>query len=228
MRLTFPSRGKAIDIDVALPPGNGRQPAVLVLHGSGGSHDIPALVRELPSHGYVTLVPHYFQCTGTSWADVNSIQQHGVTWGKTVLDAVEYAMGLPRVDPEAVGIIGFSLGGYLAIAVASHDRRMKCVVEFFGGAPEKFLPSINHLPPTLILHGEDDQIVPVRHAKRLQQLCEEKSFSFEIEIYPGAGHSFTGALMQTAMKRAMAFLNQQLKVQSSSQCLRGVTADSRV
>ncbi len=137
-------------------------------------------------------------------------------------------MRLPSVDPESVGLIGFSLGGYLAIAVASHDRRMKCVVEFFGGAPEKFLPSICHLPPTLILHGEDDRVVPVHHANRLRQLCEEKQFPFEIEIYPGAGHSFVGALMQTAMERALVFLDRQLKVQPSAPCRGRITAHSQV
>ena len=86
-------------------------------------------------------------------------------------------------------------------------------MELFGGVPEKFLPSLDHFPPTLILHGEDDHVVPIRHAKRLRQLCEEKQFCFEMEIYSGAGHKFTETLMQTAMERAMVFLNQRLKAQ---------------
>lgn len=218
MRLTFPSRGRDVLIDVALPPSGGRQPAVIVLHGSGGVHDLPRQIHELPVRGYVTLVPHYFQSTDTSWATLDSIQQHGLIWGKTILDAVDFAAKLPDLDPESIGLIGFSLGGYLAVAVAANDRRMKCVVEFFGGAPEKFLPSIDHLPPALILHGEDDRVVPVRHAMRLRQLCEEKNFHCEMEIYRGAGHHFSGQLMQTAMARATTFLERQLKAPRSAHC----------
>lgn len=215
MQLTFSSSGKDIHIDVVLPSSGGRRPTILILHGSGGSSDFPQQVGELARRGYVTLTPHYFESTGTSWADVESIQRHGFTWGRTLLDAVEFARQLPNVNPEMIGLVGFSLGGYLAIAVAAHDARIKCVAEFFGGVPEKFLPTINHLPPTLILHGEEDHIVPLRHAMRLKQLCEEKKFCFEMETYSGAGHNFPEALMQIAIERAMCFLDQQLNAQHS-------------
>lgn len=213
MQLTFASQSKNIRIDVVTPSMGGMRPAVLVLHGSGGISDIPEHVRDLTAHGYTRLAPHYFESTGTSWADPDSIRQYGLTWGKTILDAVEFARRLPNVDPESIGLLGFSLGGYLAIAVAANDRRIKCVAEFFGGVPEKFLPSLDHLPPTLILHGSDDRVVPIRHAMRLKQLCEEKRFCFEIEIYSGAGHKFSETLMQTAMERVMVFLDQRLKAQ---------------
>jgi carboxymethylenebutenolidase len=202
-------------MDLVLPAIGGIRPAVMVLHGSGGVSDFPEDVRELANRGYITLAPHYFESTGTSWADLDSIRRHGLTWGQTVLNAVECARGLPNVDPQSIGLLGFSLGGYLAIAVAAHDRNVKCVAEFFGGVPERFLPSIEQLPPTLIVHGEDDDIVPVRHALELKQLCDEKGFYFEMELYPGAGHNFSGASMHTAIERVIAFLDQRLKVRES-------------
>lgn len=212
-QLTFASCGREIHIDVAVPPAGGVRPAVLVLHGSAGSRDYPENVLELAERGYVILAPHYFESTGTSWADVESIQRHGLTWGKAILAAVEFARRVPNVDPEAIGLLGFSLGGFLAIAVAAHDLRIKCVAEFFGGIPVKFLPAVDHLPPTLILHGEQDRIVPIHHAMRLKQVCEDKQFCFEMEIYPGAGHNFSGTLMQTAMERTMGFLDLHMKAQ---------------
>ena len=202
-------------MDLMLPAMEGTRPAVLVLHGSGGARDFPEEVCELANRGYITLVPRYFESTGTSWADLDSIRRHGLTWGQTLLDAVEFARHLPNVDSQSIGLLGFSLGGYLAVAVAAHDRGIKCVAEFFGGVPERFLPSIEHLPPTLILHGQDDEIVPVRHAVELKQLCEKKGFYFEMELYPGAGHNFSGAFMRIAMKRAMVFLDQKLQAQQS-------------
>jgi carboxymethylenebutenolidase len=221
MQLAFRSGGKDIRIDVGIPPQDGMRPAVLVLHGSGGATDLPDQVRDLAERGYVTLAPHYFESTGTSWADLDSIRRHGLSWGKTILDAVEFARQLSNVDPESIGLLGYSLGGFLAVAVAAHDLRIKCVVEFFGGLPEKFLPTVDHLPPTLILHGEDDRIVPIHHAMRLKRLCEEKRFCFEMEIYPGAGHNFSGPLMRTAMERTMIFLGRRLQAQHSAPVLGG-------
>jgi dienelactone hydrolase len=203
-------------MDLMLPATGGIRPAILVLHGSGGVSDFPEDVREVANRGYITLAPHYFESTGTSWADLDSIRRHGLTWGQTVLDAVKCARRLPDVDSQSIGLLGFSLGGYLAIAVAAHDRDVKCVAEFFGGVPERFLPSIEHLPPTLILHGQDDEIVPVRHALELKQLCENKGFYFEMELYPGAGHNFSGEFMRSATERVIAFLDQQLQVPESA------------
>jgi carboxymethylenebutenolidase len=211
MQLTFLSRSKHIHVDVFHPPMGGSGLTVMVLHGSGGSSDFPEQVRGLTERGYITILPHYFESTGTSWADMESIRRHGSSWGKTVLDAVEFARTLPNVDPESIGLLGFSLGAYLAIAVAAHDRRIRCVAEFFGGVPEKFLSSIDHLPPTLIIHGEEDRMVPVRHAMELKQLCEEKRCHFEMEIYPGVGHNFSGASMRAALERTSVFFDQQLK-----------------
>src|SRR6476620_6586653 len=99
MQLTFRSDSKDIRIDVVVPPQGGMRPAVLVLHGSGGSTDLPGQVRDLAERGYVTLAPHYFESTGTSWADLDSILRHGLIWRKTILNAVEFARQLPNVDP---------------------------------------------------------------------------------------------------------------------------------
>jgi dienelactone hydrolase len=204
-------------MDASIPEGGGRHPTILILHGAegvpGGASEYD---RQLVRRGYVTLAPHYFESTGTSWADLDSIQRHAFTWGKTVVDAVDFATRMPSVDADRIGLLGFSLGGYLAIAVASQDTRVKGVVEFFGGLPEPLAASIERLPPTLILHGDADRVVPIRHAMRLKQLCQEKQVCFEMDIYSGAGHGFTGEVMQTSVERMARFFDQRLKELSMS------------
>ena len=111
MQVTFSSQGKNIRMDVALPSMGGKQPAVLVLHGSGGISDIPEHVRDLSAHGYIRLAPHYFQSTGTSWADPNSIRQYGLTWGRTILDAAEFARRLPKWTPNRLAYLVFPWEG---------------------------------------------------------------------------------------------------------------------
>jgi 2,6-dihydroxypseudooxynicotine hydrolase len=44
--------------------------------------------------------------------------------GVAILDRIE---GHPELDPEAVAFLGMSLGGYMAIRMASHDPRIKAV-----------------------------------------------------------------------------------------------------
>jgi len=44
--------------------------------------------------------------------------------GTAILDEIERR---PELDPRAVGLMGMSLGGYIAIRMAAHDRRVRAV-----------------------------------------------------------------------------------------------------
>jgi len=114
------------------------------------------------------------------------------------------------VDPEAVGLVGFSLGAYLALSVAAVDQRVKAVVDFFGGFPKEMKFFMRRLCPTLILHGDADPTVPVTEAYHLQEILEKRAIPYEMQIYPGAGHGFTGDIWQDARRRTLAFLQKYL------------------
>ena len=113
------------------------------------------------------------------------------------------------VDAGRIGLLGFSLGAYLALSVASVEPRVKAVVEFFGGIPEE-LHGFKRMAPVLILHGEQDRIVPVSEAIRLQQLLQRTGSPYEIKIYPDAGHGFNGLQFLDAGQRTLKFLRKYL------------------
>ena len=131
-------------------------------------------------------------------------------WGKTVWDAVSHAVAQPAIDPQRIGLLGFSLGAYLALSVAAVDARVKAVVEFFGGMPKEMNFFMRRLCPTLILHGDQDATVPVSEAYHLQQLLEKKSIPYEMQIYRGADHKFAGETWDDACRRTLAFLQRYL------------------
>jgi len=62
----------------------------------------------------------------------------------------------------------------------------------------------------LILHGEEDRVVPVTEATRLQQLLERAGTHCEMKLYPGAGHGFSGSQLLDAGQRASQFLKRNL------------------
>jgi len=68
----------------------------------------------------------------------------------------------------------------------------------------------------LILHGDQDQTVPVEEAYRLQQLLEKKHMAYEMQIYPGVGHGFTGEVWRDAGLRTQLFLEKHLSLGSQS------------
>ena len=213
-RSSFESGGQPIAYDAFVPESeNGRRfPAVIGLHGSGGGHASMAdPAAALAQHGFAVFVPHYFDRTGTTGlADKQTAIRNFPAWGKTVWDAITHVEGRPEVDPRGIGLLGFSLGAYLALSVAAVDSRVRAVVDFFGGFPKEMKFFMRRLCPTLILHGEADSTVPVAEAYHLQQMLEKKSVPYEMQIYPGAGHEFTGAIWDDARRRTLAFLQKYL------------------
>ena len=207
----FQSSGNPVTIQEFLPAAEGRYPAVLALHGSGGLRDSWAdqPARLLAGQGYAVFLVRYFERTGTTWSDYHTTRKYFADWMRTVGDAMSFAAQHPSVNGSRVGLIGFSLGAYLALSVASLDPRVTAVVDFFGGLPEE-LQGFTRMPPVLILHGEDDRIVPVSEALRLQQLMERAGTPYEIKLYPGAGHIFNGMQFLDAGQRAAQFLKKYL------------------
>jgi carboxymethylenebutenolidase len=211
--LTFESGNKSIRLDCFLPTANGQRfPAIIGLHGSGGGHASMAEPASLlAAQGYAVYVLHYFERTGTTEIDgLATIARNFPAWMKALWDAVSFVSRQPTVDSQRIGLLGFSLGAYLALSASAIDSRVKIVVDYFGGFPKEMKLFMRRLCPVLILHGEQDATVPVAEAYHLQQMLEKKQIPYEMKIYTGIGHGFSGEVWQDSGRRTLAFLNRYL------------------
>lgn len=67
------------------------------------------------------------------------------------------------------------------------------------------------IPPTLLLHGQLDSIVPVEQALLLKGLLQSIGTEHQTIIYPSAGHSFYGTNITDALNKIEEFLKLHLK-----------------
>ena len=212
----FESGGKKIEVDRYLPKGDGKRPAIVVLHGAdgfsflGGIH-YKAMARAMARNGYAAYLVHYFNRTDTKFGDFKTCVTHFPTWLKTVDDAVSYVGRQPGADPKRIGVLGMSLGAFVALSYGSENGRVGAVVDFFGGLPEPYAKKLSRMPPTLILHGDKDHIIPVAEAEKLAKLLKEKKQPYEMKIYAGQAHGFTGDELKDALQRASDFFARNLK-----------------
>jgi carboxymethylenebutenolidase len=242
---TFPSGGKDIAVECFAPATAGRHPVLVTLHAVDGiDGDCARLYRSAAracaGRGYLVLLVHYFDRTGSAKADVAGYRElfadyfrrkeHtaeqvrriallSAAWVEVVRDAVAFARTLPNADGERVGLVGFSLGATVALTAATKpELKLAALVEFFGTLPRELWPALKKLPPTLIFHGEEDRVVPVEQAYALVGLLSLRKLAHEAEVYPGVGHMFSrdGKEMQwapflDAKRRTDAFLDGHLK-----------------
>lgn len=210
----IPSGGRRVSIECFEPEGRTGVPAIVALHGSGGmtrgAPIVRALIAPIVGMGYAVYLPHYFERTGTERSDPQASRLHFVDWAKTIGDVLGFAQKRPVTDEGRLGIIGISLGAFLGLSVATYDPRVKVVVDFFGGLPQPFDRDVSKLPPTLVLHGEDDPIVPVSEARKLAAGLAEHGVPHELQVYPKEGHTFTPLTALDAARRTMAFLGRWL------------------
>jgi len=207
----FESGGRSITVQEFIPVAPGRYPAVLALYGSGGIREgwAEQPAKLLAGQGYSIFVVHYLDRSGMTRTDPQDTRRYFPDWMQTIGDAITFASHHDSVDPNRIGLLGFSLGAYLALAVASLEPRVKAVVDFFGGLPEE-LHGFVRMPPVLILHGEQDRVVPVSEALRLQTLLERAGSPYEIKLYPNVGHGFGGLELFDAGRRTVEFLHRNL------------------
>ncbi|HEV8411595.1 MAG TPA: dienelactone hydrolase family protein [Gemmatimonadaceae bacterium] len=210
------SDGHRINVDVYEPDRAGRHPAVILLHGSGGIHLInPSLVNRyaavLAEQGIICFVVHYFDGTGNFSADDSVEAANYFHWVRELHDAVTWIRARPDVRPNQVGMMGHSLGAWLAVGAAAADPRVARVVLLGSGLEPFLVDSIKRMPPVLMFHGDKDDVVPKSDADHLAQYLRAKKVSVQYRVYPGEGHQFGDSAATDMLERAVKFLAPDLK-----------------
>lgn len=203
--------GSIIGTYLYKPSGKGPYPAVIVLHHAGGLTDqIKEFSGELSDENFVTVAVDY--TTGGGWLS----DKVGAVY--------DYLQKLPEVDPERIGMLGFSRGALEGTGIIIDwqneypIRPIRAFVSYYvGRGVNGAMPAF---PPILFLHGDKDvetdsrAIVAVcEELKKMGNVCEAK-------IYKATYHAFThnsryggydGQVSADAFKRAVAFLNKHLR-----------------
>src|ERR1700679_4019386 len=108
----------------ARPAGNGPVPGVVVIHeGNGISSQLLRVCQRLAHHGYAAMAPDlFYRAGGTEASDVISLMR-SLSPPETAADIDEAIAYLHRTGSDAVGVIGFCMGGTFAYRTALSSAR---------------------------------------------------------------------------------------------------------
>jgi carboxymethylenebutenolidase len=205
--------------------GVARRPAVLLLHGMRGIEMKPAAYERhanaLRAAGIDCYLVRYMSEADTRILANSNRQEREAheaaryeAWAKRSSAAITAVLARPDSSGR-IGLLGFSLGGYLAAATAVRDDRVAALVVLYGGLPDAMASGVKHLPPLLELHGEADSNVPLREGERLVMLAKAAGGEAEQVTYPGKTHGFdfsdTDPATFDAISRVTGFFGAHLK-----------------
>lgn len=183
-----------MDVGLDAPVAPGQYPLILVSHGSGGSHLLyRSITAHLAQHGYVVAMiehPGNNRVDNRFMGKVENLQYRPRHLKLTADALYRDAVLGPHLQPGRLGVIGHSMGGYAALALAGgtpwyppeafkpdyqgpepaivgveHDDRVKALVLLAPAtawfAPENALENVD--VPMLMLSAEHDPYTPAWH-----------------------------------------------------------------
>jgi len=196
-----------MDVSPDAPVADGQFPLVVISHGGGGSH---LLYRTISTHlaknGYVVAMPEHpgNNRNNNELADTHENLVNRPRHIRITIDTVSLdARFNPHIDPNHIAIIGHSIGGYTALAVAGGvpwskagqrvavvaDPRVGALV-LLAPATAFFIPDdslIDVTVPILMLVAEHDSITPLWQADIVLERVPDRT-KVTHRVIEGAGH----------------------------------------
>ncbi|MDV6000090.1 dienelactone hydrolase family protein [Kocuria rhizophila] len=138
--------------------------------------------------GYEVVVPDLYSDGGARRCLVATMRSlmTGTGTGKALVDietSRQWLLAQPETT-EAVGIIGFCMGGGFALLTCDRDRYAVASVNY-GTVPE----DVGHACPAVGSYGARD-LQNRGAAQKLEAKLDAASVGYDIQEYPSAGHAF--------------------------------------
>ena len=103
--------------------------------------------------------------------------------------AIDYLLAQDFVAGDQAGIVGFCMGGRLALMTALANDNLAVAVPFYG-SPRTPEEAANVKAPMLGRYGAGDGGSPVEGVLAMQEARSASGIENEIQVYDGAPHGF--------------------------------------
>ena len=207
----FPAKGSPTGTAVMVVPGGGYNVLAMDLEGS-------EICDWLTAQGVTcALLKYRVPASGPNWD--RECNCRDIPAVPMALQDAQRAMGLLRaqaahwkIDPQRVGVIGFSAGGHVVAGLSTHAQRSYAALDaadaqssrpdfamlLYPGhlwvrkddSLEKDIVVDAKVPPTFIVQAADDPTDDVRHALTYQRALIEAGVPVEMHLFARGGHAF--------------------------------------
>jgi carboxymethylenebutenolidase len=207
---------------LAKPEGEGTWPGVLLLHeGWGLDEAFKKTADRFAGEGFFVVAPDLNG--GKVARDADKARELSVIVDEAAAASIleklaAYVKFMPEVGDHRIGVVGFDMGGRLALLAGMRSTDVSAVVVAYG-RPITDRDQLRRIAcPILGLFGERDELVPQAEVERFREALGAASRNAEVKVYPAAGRAFMNpqfgrfdeADAKDAWSRIVAFLKDKL------------------
>ncbi len=218
--VSFPTEGGTGEGYLTVPDVPG--PGVLVIQEWWGlvGH-IRKVADRFAEAGFAALAPDLFHGEQTTSPDAAGKLLMALNVDRAARDlrgAADHLASVASGGGGPVGVVGFCMGGQLALYAAGASDRIGACVDFYGIHPNVHPDFAAIRCPVLGLFAERDDFVPGEAVAALHQSLEDAGVETEFHTFPGTTHAFFNderpsyheAAATDAWSRTLAFLRRNL------------------
>jgi carboxymethylenebutenolidase len=166
----------------------------VLVHGYRGLDDGQrAVTRRFAQEGYVCLSPDLFHGKTFHTLEDCALQKTSLDIPravKQIIDSTGYLRKLPWVGEKKIAVLGFCMGGGLALYALARSRAFAAGVIYY----QSLFPDPDDLKtisaPMLCHYGTDDPGTTKTEIDMFRETLDRYKKKYEIEMYQGAGHAF--------------------------------------
>ncbi|BAN01724.1 dienelactone hydrolase family protein [Ilumatobacter coccineus] len=209
-------------------PDTGSGPGVIVVQEWWGlDSGIKEMADRLATAGFVALAPDLYHGELAAHDEMDKAGELMTALpadraARDMSGAVDFLDAHEATTGDAIGVMGFCMGGMLSFVLAA-DRpdKIKAVVPFYGFPQGDAQPDYSKIEAAIQGHmAEHDDFFPPAAAAELESTLKALGKSVTLTVHPGSGHAFMAphnalgtqnqALYDEIWPRATAFLHEHL------------------
>ena len=195
--IEFASNGLGAQGYLAVPESGSGPGVIVVQEWWGLDSGIKEMADRLAAEGFVALAPDLYHGELAAHDEMDKAGQLMTDMppdraARDMSGAVDHLAGLEATSGNAVGVMGFCMGGMLSFLLAANRPDMvKAVVPFYGFPQGDSQPDYSKIEAAIQGHmAEHDDFFPPSAAMHLQAELTALGKDASITVHEGSGHAF--------------------------------------
>jgi carboxymethylenebutenolidase len=186
--------GGTLPAYLSLPPARTGPGVIVIQEWWGLVPHIRNVTDRLATHGFVALAPDLYHGRETTEPDEAGRLLMELRLDQTAQEltaTVDALLARPETTGDAVGVVGFCMGGGLALKLATLKPEVGAVVSYYGFPRQGLEWDLTRIKGAVLYHqAEHDDLVPDELLAGMRAQLERAGIPAAFHHYPGTVHAF--------------------------------------